>query len=85
MSRRGPYGEQLELFEGGLVTVVLPWDGRSPRALTRVALSGIFKAQAGKSVSDFVNPDQYDLFVTRQKKAPWKYQGAPSLRPLPRR
>ena len=73
-------GDQLELWavreEYGYREV--PWRGLSPRALTRVALSGIFKAQAVKSMSDFVNPEQCDLWLPR-KKAPWKYQGASLL------
>ncbi len=58
-----------------------PWEGVAPRVLTAGYLKGIFKAQAEKSVSDFVDPNQYDLWLP-VKKAPWKYQGAPSLRPL---
>ena len=38
-----------------------PWEGRSPRDLTRVALSGIFKARAGR-LTDFIRFGQYDLF-----------------------
>ncbi len=77
-------GEQLELQLEGDVLVDprrLPWGGRSPRALTRVALRGILKAQADKSVSNFVDPEQYDLWLPI-KKAPWQYEGAPLLRSL---
>ena len=56
----------------------LPWEGRSPRALTKGYERFTLKAQAAKSVSDFVDPEQYDLWLT-MKKAPWKYQGAPLL------
>ncbi len=43
------------------VCVQVPWQGRSPRGLTGVNLKGIFKAQAKKSVSAFVDPDQTEL------------------------
>ena len=57
----------------------LPWGGRSPRALTRCSERAIFKAQAEKSVSDFVSDEnQHDLWLTI-KKAPWRRQGAPLL------
>jgi len=62
--------------------VQVPWQGRSPRGLTRVALGVILKAQAGKSMSDFVSDEnQYDLWVSI-KRLPWVYQGAPLLRDL---
>ena len=75
---------QLELFALREVTVRIPWDGRSPRDLTRVNLEGIFKAQAVKSMSDFVSVDQCDLFETRQK-SPRVYSGAPLLSLFPER
>ena len=77
MKDRGAY-LQLELFEGGLSRSRDPWGGRSPRALTRVALSLTLKAQAAKSVSGDGDPEQYDLWLPIQK-APWRYQGAPLL------
>ncbi len=61
------------------VRVRIPWAGRSPRDLTRASSSVIFKARAEKSVSDFVDADQVDLWPTG-KKAPWVYQGAPLLK-----
>ena len=61
----------------------LPWAGTSPRALIRGYVSFILKAQAKKSVSDFVNADQVDLFEARIKRAPVLYTGAPSLLPIP--
>jgi len=75
---------QLELFEGGTVIVKVPWDGRSPRALTRVALGITLKAQAKKSASDFVDPEQYDLWLPLKERPP-RYSGAAPLLPLPRR
>ena len=65
------------VFEGEELRRI-PWGGRSPRALTRVALGLTLKAQAVKSVSDFVDPEQFDLWLP-MKKAPWNYQGAPLL------
>ena len=72
--------DQLSLELPGLLDAArVPWGGRSPRGLTRVQLSPIFKAQAEKSVSDFVSDEnQYDLWLPIQR-APWKYQGAPLL------
>ena len=55
-----------------------PWGGRSPRVLTAAYARFILKAQVAKSVSDFVDAEQYD-FWRRMKKAPWIYQGAPLL------
>jgi len=62
----------------------VPWAGVAPRALTRVGLSLIFKAQAAKERSIFVDPIQCDLFENT-KWGPQIYLGAPSLLPLPRR
>ncbi len=77
------FGEQLQLFEGEDERLAaLPWGGRSPRALTRVGLGLILKAQAKKSVSDFVrDPRQLDFWLA-EEKAPRVYRGAPLLLPL---
>ncbi len=78
-------GEQLELWSSrDMGEIVVPWEGRSPRELTRVVMSGIFKAQAGKSMSDFVSSVQCDLWLAA-KKGPPVYRGAPLLVELPRR
>jgi len=78
-----PEGDQLELALGEKFLVgaaSLPWEGRSPRALTRGYKRFTLKAQAEKSVSDFVgDPGQFDLWLP-EKKAPWIYQGAPLLK-----
>jgi len=55
-----------------------PFRGQSPRVLTAGYALSILKPRAQKSMSDFVDPEQYGLFIT-MKKAPWKYQGAPLL------
>ncbi len=73
-------GDQLELFsakEGGFVRV--PWAGRSPRDLTRVATSVILRAQAKKCVSDLASEGQYDLWPIVKGPA---YGGAPLLLPF---
>ena len=64
------------LFEGEA------WLGRSPRALTRVGLGLILQPRGVKSVSDFVDPAQYDMFPADSTDGPWVYQGAPLLRAL---
>ncbi len=74
-------GDQLALALDD-VRLQLPWSGRSPRDLTRVASLAIFKPGRQKSVSDFVDPDQIDLFEARQKKEELRYVGAPLLIPL---
>jgi len=72
---------QLDLWPKEVVAISkLPWGGRSPRALTRGHLGVILKAQAEKSVSDFVDPDQLEIWVP-VKRAP-RYAGAPTLLPL---
>ena len=64
------------------VRLRIPWAGQSPRDLTRARLSGIFKAQAGKSASvGFVDPFQLELAL-RSGKGPRASPGAPLLIPL---
>ena len=79
----GPLGDQLSLFEGGLIFPGTPWDGRSPRALTRAWCGFIFKPRGAKSVSDFtIDLAQVDMFP-EDFESPRVYSGAPSLLPLP--
>ena len=78
---------ELSLFEG------VPWEGRSPRALTRVGLTreaevSIFPSRAGGH-EVFVDPEQYGLWPTDD---PYESQGrrgvapgAPLLVEVPRR
>ncbi len=78
-----PDSDQFELFEPGTCVVRIPWGGKSPRGLTKVGLSSIFKAQAAKERSTIhVDPRQYDLFVRRMGKAAFRYSGAQLLLPL---
>jgi len=58
-----------------------PWGGVSPRVLTSAYRRFSLKAQAVKSVSDFVDPEQYDLWLPIQER-PFIYDGAPLLLPL---
>ncbi len=78
---------QLDLWDGtevmGYDVRSLPWSGRSPRGLTRVALGLILKPRGEKSVSDFVDPDQCVLRLTG-RRVPREYRGAPLLLPLKR-
>ena len=75
-------GDQLELALGEEFLVgasSLPWSGRSPRALTRGYKRFTLKAQAKKSMRDFVRDEnQFDLWLP-VKKVPWVLQGAPLL------
>jgi len=73
-------GEQLELDFPELLAAArrIPWSGVSPRALTRGYERGILKAQAAKSMSEFVDPEQRDFWLP-EKKAPAIYAGAPLL------
>ena len=80
-----PVGDQLILegFEDFLVGDHRePWEGRSPRALTKGHGMVILKAQAKKSMSDFVRDEnQFDLWLP-MKKCASVYVGAPLLIPL---
>ena len=68
---------ELELED---VRVRVPWDGRSPRALTRCAMRPIFKARAAKKHERIcLDPFQLEFALTGEK-APWVYQGAPLLK-----
>jgi len=74
--------DQLLLGLSDLEEARQPWGGRSPRGLTKAFRRFTLKAQAEKSVSDFVSDEnQYDLWLPI-KKAPWIYQGAPLLKDL---
>ena len=45
-----------------LLRLGLPWDGRTPRSLTRVALAATFQAGTGRLNHDFSDPAQLELF-----------------------
>jgi len=73
---------QLDLFEAELKE--LPWRGQSPRALTKAAKSLFLRQEPPKSMSEFVDLAQYEIWPIGQR-APRHSRGAPSLLPLPRR
>ena len=81
------FGEQLEL---GLF-LDEPWEGRSPRVLTRGHLGLIFNPRGEKSAGDFVNPAQLEFWPVgrsaRNKiRGPAKrgpFPSAPTLLSLP--
>ena len=75
-------GDQLDLWEAELVA--LPWKGQSPRALTRAANGLFLRQEPPKSMREFVDGDQLDLFDVANQRGPL-YEGAPSLFLLPRR
>jgi len=72
----------LELHD---VRLRIPWNGTSPRSLTRAAQALFLKRERQKDERFFVDPEQVDLFRAAIKKAPWVYQGAPLLKALNRR
>ncbi len=65
---------ELDLFPGE------PWDGKSPRALTRGRLLFILKPGGAKSMRDEVDPLQYDMWPTATNAPRFVYRGAPLLR-----
>ena len=67
---------QLDLWQAELDA--LPWQGRSPRTLTRGHLAFIFKPEAQKRERFLIDPRQL-LFELPGNKAPWTYQGVPLL------
>ena len=73
---------QLDLWPEWLAR--LPWNGRSPRALTRSAMALFLRRKPQKADRFFVDPEQYDMFPAA-KTGPPQYGGAPLLVPLDRR
>ncbi len=67
---------QLDLFED---VVALPWYGRDPRSLTRAALALFLRRKPQKACAIWIDPAQLELPLEVIKKAPWIYQGAPTL------
>ena len=67
---------QLELWEAEINA--LPWRGRSPRGLTRVANALFLRREPQKDDRFVIDPDQLDLWLPA-KKAPREYRGAPLL------
>ncbi len=73
---------QFELGLGDL-RVMIPWDGKSPRDLTRARIALFSKRERQKDDRFFVDSVQYDLFLAAIPGR-LQYGGAPSLLPLPR-
>ena len=68
----------LELLDA---RVRIPWNGASPRDLTRVGLGLFLRREPQKDDRFFVDPRQYDLFraaIPGRRR----YGGAPTLLPL---
>ena len=76
--------ESLELALGD-ERVRIPWDGQSPRALTRVANSIFLRRKPQKDAWDVLCEIQYDLWPAAKTAAPPVWGGSPSLLPLPDR
>ncbi len=76
-TRRLAFGAQLELALDDSRARV-PWEGRSPRALTKGSKVVILRTRAAKSC---LGPGQIELFGAglSTEEAPWIYQGAPLL------
>ncbi len=59
----------------------LPWGGRSPRGLTKARKGLFLRQEPPKSVSEFADPDQIEMFAQRQIRP--LYEGPAPLLPLP--
>ena len=60
-----------------------PWEGRSPRGLTRARLGVIFKPRGVKDDCFFVDSLQFEMFPEAIKTShPVIWGGSPSLIPL---
>jgi len=70
---------QLDLWPGWLEA--LPWNGVSPRTLTRASKVLFLRRKPQKDERFFVDPCQADLFLEAITGPP-QYEGAPSLLPL---
>ena len=75
------FGDQLAFAFPGEVEP--PWEGASPRSLTKGAQLLFLRREPQKDDCDFLDPDQMDL-VREAERGPPRYGGAPSLLPLPK-
>ena len=69
---------QLDLWQAALDA--LPWQGHSPRDLTRGRQLLFLRREPQKDDRDEVDPFQIDLFRAAIQKAPRGYRGAPLLK-----
>ena len=78
---RDSYQLEFDLFPG------VPWQGRSPRVLTRGYLGVIFNQRGEKHERLFRDPNQLELWPTEQKAKARRAEApsASTLLPLPRR
>ena len=74
---------QLGLMLGDERTLI-PWEGVSPRELTKGRSSLFFRREPQNDDGFFVDPEQYDLFHAAIEGR-YRYGGAPLLLPLPAR
>ncbi len=65
--------------------VSVPWEGTSPRALTRGHRLVILGRKAPPRMYEAVDPMQLQICPTEQKPAPHVWGGVPSLLDQPRR
>ena len=72
---------QLDLWERELAS--LPWRGRNPRGLTRIAIALSLRREPQNDDGFVADPNQYDLFRAAIPGLP-RYGGAPTLVPLPK-
>ena len=70
---------QLEL-ELGDVVLRIPWCGQSPRELTRVRIELFSRRKAQKSVSEFVDPAQIEIWPEHVEGPGSSAAGAPFLK-----
>jgi len=81
-----PEGEQLELLGDTCAPALgrIPWEGTSPRALTKVRLGFILKAQAPEGMDGNEYHEECGPGMALNLKRPFVYEGAPTLLPLRR-
>ncbi len=75
-----PVSEQLEL-ELDDERALIPWEGRSPRGLTKVGL-GLFLRQEPPKKHARIRCDSSQLELFVRQEGPPQYEGAPLLLPL---
>ncbi len=71
---------QLDLWQAEVMAS--PWQGRSPRGLTRARKFLFLRREPQKDDRKFVDQNQLDLFPAAIKLLPRSYGGAPLLVPL---
>jgi len=72
--------KQLDLWPHEVVD--RPWGGKSPRELTKGYKRFSLKPRAEKRMVEFVDPDQFDLWLPNVTLPTHTWGGSPSLLPL---